>query len=114
MWSERMGFRRIKSMRWLVLMIACLMGGPVAVAQPLMAAADRTSAGKMLLAQNGQLTLEQAVAKAKAKYKGKVLSASRIDSQGPLVYRIKMLSPDSRVHIVYVDANNGDVFKTKK
>ena len=48
---------------------------------------------------------------AKSEVRGKVLSANKIDSKGPPVYRIKMLVGDSRVRTVFVDGQTGKVIR---
>lgn len=58
-----------------------------------------------------EVTLENAINKAKSKYGGKVLSAKQIESKGPLVYKIKLLLPNGRVKTVFVDGTSGDVFE---
>ncbi|MCG8313671.1 MAG: PepSY domain-containing protein [Pseudomonadales bacterium] len=58
-----------------------------------------------------EVSLEQAIKKAKSKYGGKVLSAKQIESKGPLVYKIKLLLPNGRVKTVFVDGSSGDVFE---
>lgn len=40
----------------------------------------------------------------------KILSVSLIDSKGPVVYRVKTLSPKGVVKTVFVDGNSGNVF----
>ncbi|MFT5520151.1 MAG: putative membrane protein YkoI [Enterobacterales bacterium] len=48
---------------------------------------------------------------AESEIKGKVLSAKKIKSKGPLVYRIKMLVGDSRVRTVFVDGQTGKIIR---
>ena len=48
---------------------------------------------------------------AKSEIKGKVLSAKKIESKGPPVYRIKMLVGDSRVRTVFVDGQTGKIIR---
>jgi len=50
-----------------------------------------------------------AINAAKNKVNGKVLSAKLINSQGPKVYRVKMLIGDSRVRTVFVDGETGKI-----
>ncbi|MDP4910893.1 MAG: hypothetical protein NWR09_03310 [Pseudomonadales bacterium] len=53
-----------------------------------------------------------AAAQVKRHYQAhKILAISLIDSQGPMVYRVKTLSPDGVVKYVYVDGSSGDVFE---
>lgn len=57
------------------------------------------------------LSLEQAIARVRAAYQAKVLSASEIQSKGPLVYQIRILLPNGRVRTVFVDGVSGEVFE---
>ncbi|MBD3646362.1 MAG: PepSY domain-containing protein, partial [Pseudomonadales bacterium] len=41
----------------------------------------------------------------------KILSVDLIESKGPPVYRVKILSPDGVVKIVFVDGRSGDLFE---
>lgn len=56
-----------------------------------------------------QLTVDQAVAKVQRELGGRVLSADSESRDGQVQYRIKVLLPDGRVRIVYVDAATGRV-----
>lgn len=58
-----------------------------------------------------EVSIEAAIRKAKAKYGGKVLSATEIRSKGPLVYKIKLLLPNGRIKTVFVDGKSGEVFE---
>ena len=67
-----------------------------------------------LLAASGapvyaQLTVDQAVAKVQRELGGRVLSADSESRDGQIRYRVKVLLPDGRVRIVYVDAATGQV-----
>lgn len=55
-------------------------------------------------AQQGGLTLEQAVKRIKADNNVKVLSAERTTRNGQPVYRIKVLTGNGRVKYIWVDA----------
>jgi hypothetical protein len=57
--------------------------------------------------ENGGISLDEAVRKAKKKYKGKVLSAETVNIDGRKVYRIKILTKDGRVKRVHIDARTG-------
>lgn len=57
------------------------------------------------------MTLEQAIQRVRIRYQAKVLSASEIQSRGPLVYQVKILLPNGRVRTVFVDGANGEVFE---
>ncbi|MBI2381101.1 MAG: PepSY domain-containing protein [Gammaproteobacteria bacterium] len=56
-----------------------------------------------------RLTMDEAVRVAKRAVRGRVLAADRIESLGPLVYRIKVLLDTGRVRTVYVDGETGDI-----
>ncbi len=51
-----------------------------------------------------QMNLSEAVAAAERSTGGRVLSAEPIDEGGRLVYRVKVLTPDGRVSVLYLDA----------
>ncbi len=55
----------------------------------------------------------EAITVVKRELDGKVLSATLIDSQGPPVYRVKMLLSKGRVRTVFVDATNGRVVRIR-
>lgn len=57
----------------------------------------------IVLAQNGLISKHQAIAIAKRRHKGKVLSAQLIKTDPPY-YKIKMLTPQSRVKFIRVAA----------
>lgn len=53
----------------------------------------------------------QAIAAVKSELKGKVLSATRIVSKGPPVYKVKVLLAKGRIRTVYVDGISGRVIR---
>ncbi len=55
----------------------------------------------------------EAIAVVKRQLEGKILSVSLIDSQGPPVYRVKVLLDKGRVRTVFVDASNGRVVRIR-
>ena len=57
------------------------------------------------------ISKKDAINIAKSEVRGKVLSAKKIDSKGPPVYRIKMLVGESRVRTVFVDGYTGKVIR---
>ncbi len=61
-----------------------------------------------------EVTLDKAIRMAERRYGGKALSAKKIRGKGPLVYKVKLLSSKGRVSAVFVDAETGDVFKTRR
>ena len=58
-------------------------------------------------ANNGGISLDEAVAQARRKNKGKVLSAETIRIDGRKVHRIKILTKDGRVKRTQIDAGTG-------
>ena len=67
---------------------------------------------RMLIAKNdhkdnGSISLDEAVAKARRKNKGKVLSAETIRKDGRKVHSIKILTKDGRVKRTRIDARTG-------
>ena len=67
---------------------------------------------RMLIAKNahnnnGGISLEQAIAKARKSNKDKVLSAEIIHKDGRKIYRIKILTKDGRVKRTRIDARTG-------
>ena len=86
---------------WLILLLAAtpVMAKPFNA--PLMIMAQRGHS------ENGGISLDEAVRKAKKKHKGKVLSAETVRVDGRKVYRIKILTKDGRVKRVHIDAHTG-------
>lgn len=58
---------------------------------------------------HAQVSVDQAVAKVQREVGGRVLSADSENRDGRIRYRVKLLLPDGRVKIVYVDAASGQV-----
>lgn len=77
--------------------------------------AERANSGIKSIFQGGQgarIGNQQAASRAKRSFPGnKVLSVKLIESSGPPVYRIKMLSDQGVVKFVFVDGTNGEVFE---
>lgn len=59
------------------------------------------------------ISLDQALSLAEKKYGGKALSGKMNKNKGSQVYRIKLLSNNGRVSIVFVSAESGRVFKAR-
>jgi len=87
-----------------------LMAQPSLLAQNLVPSKPR---GQPRLPPRSQrLDSRGAAAQVKQQFQSyKILSVSLIDSKGPVVYRVKTLSPDGVVKTVFVDGNSGDVFE---
>ena len=74
---------------------------------------------RLLLAKNkhnnnGGISLDEAVAKARRHNEGKVLSAETIRVDGRKVHRIKILTKDGRVKRTRIDAGSGKNSGKKK
>lgn len=86
-----------------VLMVLAVLIGAVGFAAPTLAGSP------LVIAQAGAVSLDQAVAKVRRVSNGKVVSADTIEQDGGSVYRIKVVFPDGRVRIYYVDPNTGEI-----
>jgi len=89
---------------WLILLLAMLPAAGSALAAP--------HYPRMLIAKNthnnnGGISLDQAIAKARKSDKDKVLSAETIRKDGRKIYRIKILTKDGRVKRTRIDARTG-------
>ncbi|MEN8106591.1 MAG: PepSY domain-containing protein [Pseudomonadota bacterium] len=62
-------------------------------------------------AGNGGISLDEAVAQARQRNKGKVLSAETIRVDGRKVHRIKILTKNGRVKRIQIDARSGKKMK---
>lgn len=92
---------------------AMLLVLPLLMAAPLVSAAQTQShiARPLPALKKSAMTLEQAIQRVRGRYQAKVLSASEIQSRGPLVYQVKILLPNGRVRTVFVDGIKGEVFE---
>ena len=68
---------------------------------------DKESVSKPIISK------AEAISAVKRKLGGKVLSVNLIQSQGPAVYRVKILLDKGRVRTVFVDAANGRVVRIR-
>ena len=57
--------------------------------------------------ENGGISLDEAVRRARQQHRGKVLSAEAVRIDGRKVYRIKILTKDGRVKRIHIDARTG-------
>lgn len=60
-------------------------------------------------AQQGGVSLDQAVAIAKRRYAGRVVRAVTTMRNGRVVHEVRILGDDGRVRTVHVDAQSGEV-----
>lgn len=86
-----------------ILMIVSLIGS-----MPVLSA-DALSASIPMLAQASALTLDQAVAKVRRASGGKVIGADTIEQDGSTAYRIKVVFPDGKVRVYFVDPATGEI-----
>lgn len=59
--------------------------------------------------QQKEISRDQAAAKVKRRYGGKILAISEVNRNGRSMYRIKGLSDKSQVYVVYVDKRTGSI-----
>lgn len=100
--------RRLRAGRRLITagLMLLLTAGPVFASpfnHPLLQIAKRNHA------ENGGISLDEAVRRAKQQHKGKVLSAETIRVDGRKVYRIKILTKNGRVKRIKIDARTGQI-----
>lgn len=62
-----------------------------------------------LRVQQGEISRDQAAARVKRRFGGKILAISETQRNGRSVYRIKGLSDKSQVYVVYVDKRSGRI-----
>ncbi|PCJ49929.1 MAG: hypothetical protein COA74_03825 [Gammaproteobacteria bacterium] len=89
------------------LILILLLQFTVATMQPVEAASNKSEQGN----KSRVISKKSAINVAKSEVRGKVLSAKKIKSKGPTVYRIKMLIGESRVRTVFVDGLTGKVIR---
>ena len=98
--------------RWLVLLLATLLAtGPV---QAVPFQHPHLLVAKNNHGSNGGISLDEAVAQARQRHKGKVLSAETIRVDGRKVHSIKILTKDGRVKRTRIDAGSGKNSGKKK
>ena len=86
---------------WLVLLLAATPVLASAQHHPFLLMAQRGHA------ENGGISMDEAVRRARQQHQGKVLSAETVRVDGRKVYRIKILTKDGRVKRVHIDARTG-------
>ena len=90
-------------MRVLVLVAMLLMSVP---------ALSAGASSSLVPNQSASISNKQAASLVKQRYRNsKVLSLNLIQSKGPPVYRVKTLSSDGVVKVVFVDGTSGAVFE---
>ena len=90
---------------WLILLLATLPATGLVQSAP--HHPPRLLIAKNNHGNNGGISLDEAVAKARRNNKGKVLSAETIRVDGRKVHRIKILTKDGRVKRTRIDARTG-------
>lgn len=88
--------RRMMTIVVLVVSMPVLGGGALSTSLP-------------LIAQASTVTLDQAVSKVRRTSGGKVVAADAIEQDGSTAYRIKVVFPDGKVRVYYVDPATGEI-----
>ena len=86
---------------WLALLLATTPVPASPQQHPLLLLAQRGHA------ENGGISLDEAVRRARQQHKGKVLSAETVRVDGRKIHRIKILTKDGRVKRIQIDARTG-------
>ena len=98
-------------MRRLLILVTMLFG----VAASELAVAEQPNPAMKNILQGGQkvrVSNQQAASKIKRSYpNSKILSLKLIESNGPPVYRIKILSDQGEVKVIFVDGINSEIFE---
>lgn len=102
--DQQTGLKPIPMKTWLSFSLFALWS---LLALPVPAAASAVTLSVM--AQGAAVSESAAVAAAQRVVKGRVLSVQLIESRGPPVYRVKILTENGRVRTVHVDGQSGDV-----
>ena len=95
-------------MKYLILMVLAL----TAAQAQANSAATESSASSWLVADSGKhasLSLNDATELVQKRTGGRVLAAQEVREQGRAMYRIKIITPQGEVRIVFVDAQTGSV-----
>lgn len=66
--------------------------------------ASQSTADRLMLAANQQISLDQAIARVREQTGGRILSAGSSSEDGRKTYRIKVLMPNGVVRVIHVDA----------
>ncbi len=64
---------------------------------------------EILRVQKKEISRDQAAAIVKRRYGGKILAISEVQRDGRSMYRVKGLSDQSQVYVVYVDKQSGRI-----
>lgn len=95
-------------MKYLILMVLALTAAQAQAGS----AATESSRSNWLLAESGKhasLSLNDATELVQKRTGGRVLAAQEVREQGRAMYRIKVITPQGEVRIVFVDAQTGSV-----
>ena len=82
------------------------------VASPLQASAafeHRAWQPEILRVQQREISRDEAAARVKKRFGGKILAISEVQRNGRSMYRVKGLSDKSQVYVVYVDKLTGRI-----
>ena len=95
-------------MKYLILMVLALTAAQAQASS----VATESSRSNWLLAESGKhasLSLNDATELVRKRTGGRVLAAQEVREQGRAMYRIKVITPQGEVRIVFVDAQTGNV-----
>ncbi|GAA5523771.1 hypothetical protein Maes01_00320 [Microbulbifer aestuariivivens] len=61
--------------------------------------------------QGGAVSKDEAAAIVKRRFGGRILAVAEVEKDGRPMYRVKGLSQESQVYVVFVDKNNGRIVR---
>ncbi len=99
-------------MKRVVYMIAAVLVGGVLLTGSWALSSENTPNQSPALS-TATLSLEEAIAKAKTKFPGRVLEAELEDEDGQAVYEIEIASDVGGVHEIKVDAQSGELLSSE-
>jgi hypothetical protein len=106
--GNRMRAPRRLLVGWLVLLLGTAPLPALPQQHPLLLLAQRGHA------ENGGISLDEAVRQARLQHKGKVLSAETVRVDGRKIHRIKILTKDGRVKRIQIDARTGQTVSRRR
>ncbi len=88
-----------------ILLLALLVAMPPALARHGDESRRHDASNRAVSEQGGGSGLDAAIARIRAETGGRVLSAEPVSREGRSGYRIKLLTPDDRIRILFVPAD---------
>jgi uncharacterized membrane protein YkoI len=114
-WSNRSSKLKLHSpaARRINLVLAVLLGLAASPLQAAWKALPEASVNQQrlefTLVQQGGISRDDAAALVKRRYGGKILAISEVQKKGRTMYRVKGLSDESQVYVVFVDKQSGRI-----